>query len=66
MSEKVRCGRSVMWMAMQTEEYQQMVRRYLKMQEYSHLCPCPKQNGGWGYREECKKCGNAVLVKDEE
>ena len=57
---KVKCGRSRQWLNSQTPEYREMILRYLAMQEYKHLCPCPYAGGNWGYRSDCAKCRFAI------
>ena len=50
------------WFASQTEERKALIRERVSHEEYKHLYPCPKANGGWGYKVSCTKCGNAIKV----
>lgn len=54
------------WFASQTEERKALIRERVSHEEFNHLYPCPKSNGGWGYKASCIKCGNAIktLVND--
>lgn len=67
MSLKVKgCRIFPAWFGRQSEETKAMLRAYVQDPKYSHLYPCPKANGGWGYKSECHKCGNAIKVEEEE
>jgi hypothetical protein len=48
------------WFASQTEERKALIRERVSHEKFKHLYPCPKANGGWGYKVSCIKCGNAI------
>ena len=52
------------WYAAQPEDSKALIKERVSHQEYRHLYPCPKYNGGWGYKVDCMKCGNAIRQED--
>ena len=52
------------WFASQTEERKALIRERVSHKEFKHLYPCPKANGGWGYKISCIKCGTALKQDD--
>ena len=57
----VGCARIKAFMQAQTPEQREWYLERIK--SYPHLYPCPKAGGNWGYKEDCRRCSDAIREK---